>query len=329
MIVFACLATLAMVVVMVMGIVYLWPPRLDLERDIARNPTFGQLPAETDRLLARSEAAFSDIRPGLQKQVIWNDPTQPSRTPFSLVYVHGFSASSGEVRPLPDRLAQALGANLYLTRLAGHGQTAEALGDATIGAWVEDVIEAIEIGEAIGDRVILLSASTGSSLVTWALARPTLSDNVAATVFLSPNYGVRAAGSFLLTGPFAPQIARLLIGRTYAFEPLNETVAANWTTSYPVEALIPMAQAVQLARHTKVEEITTPALFIQSASDKVVRPDRTMAALERWGGRKAHFDPGANGDPNSHVIAGDAFSPQTTEAVTQHILDWLTELQIR
>ncbi|WP_425502129.1 alpha/beta hydrolase [Peteryoungia desertarenae] len=316
---FMCLATSAVALI----VIYRWPPRLDLERDIVRNQPISAVAQDIETSLATSEKAFEDIRPNQHKQVIWADRTSPRRTPYSLVYVHGFSASSGEVRPLPDQLAAALGVNLYLTRLAGHGRSSTAMGEASIEAWAKDVIEAIEIGEAIGDQVILLSASTGSSLVTWALARPTLAQNVAATIFISPNYGVQAPGSFLLTGPFAEPLARLLIGDNRGFEPLNERVAANWTTSYPVKALIPMAQAVRLAAHTRVEDITVPALFLQSSEDKVIRPDLTASVSKRWGGPSMLVDPGPNGDPNSHVIAGDAFSPETTAAVRQTILDWL------
>lgn len=307
---------------------YLMPPTLALEREAA-------FPAETslealEALIADKEKAVGALRTGLAKQIVWADPARHQKTPISVVYVHGFSASPAEVRPLPDLVAKALGANLFFTRLAGHGLAdPDALGFATTEDWAHDIGEALAIGRLLGDRVVVISTSTGASLVTWALARPVLADQVAASVFLSPNYGVQASGSFLLTGPFGAQLARLIIGNRTGFQPISPLNAHNWTTDYPVTALIPMAQSVRLATHTPVEEIRIPALFLQSAADMVVRPDRTAAIAARWGGPHRLVDPGPTGDANSHVIAGDTYSPQTTEPIAQTIIDWLGEQGIR
>src|SRR6202007_3384630 len=102
------------------------------------------------------EAEVTDIRPGLQKEIVWADPASRARTPLAIVYVHGFSASKGEVRTLPDRAAAALHANLFYTRLTGHGEDSDAMAKGSINAWVNDYAEAIAIGRAIGDRVIVI-----------------------------------------------------------------------------------------------------------------------------------------------------------------------------
>lgn len=316
------------VAIVALVVLYRMPPTLALEREAT-------IPAETslealDDIIADQEKTVGGLRTGLAKQIVWADPARRQKTPISVVYVHGFSASPAEVRPLPDLVAKALSANLFFTRLAGHGLAdPNALGLATIEDWAQDIGEALAIGRLLGDQVVVISTSTGASLATWALARPALADQVAASVFLSPNYGVQASGSFLLTGPFGAQLARLIIGNRTGFQPISPLNAHNWTTDYPVTALIPMAQSVRLATHTPVEEIRIPALFLQSAADKVVRPDRTAAIAARWGGPHRLIDPGPTGDANNHVIAGDTYSPQTTEPIAQTILDWLSEQGIR
>lgn len=324
-----------LVIVAILFIVYRMPPRLDLEREAAHAAGHGPNDTSLDKLglddidayLSASEFRFSGLRKGLGRQVIWADPQLRAKTAVSVIYIHGFSASSGELRPLPDLVARALGANLYYARLAGHGlDDADALGQATLVDWTADMAEALAIGRLLGDKVVVISTSTGSSLVTWALARPALARDIAATVFISPNYGLHAFGSFLLTGPFAGPLAHLLIGARRGFEPISEMNAFNWTSDYPVEALIPMAQAVRLAQHTRVEAIAVPALFVYSPMDKVVSAKATDAVAARWGGAHATFDPGPNGDANSHVIAGDSYSPQTTQPVADHIIAWLTAL---
>lgn len=322
------LIAVVVIAALTLAVIYRLPPDLVLERK-------APLPAGVDitaveTFIAREEAEAGTIRKGLAKQIVWADPAHPARTAVSVVYVHGFSASPAELRPLPDRVAEGLGANLFFTRLAGHGlEDPDALGRPTIGDWTADLEEALAIGRLLGDRVVVIATSTGASLVTWALARPGLAEKVAATVLLSPNYGVRASGSFLLRGPFAARIAHLVIGSRRGFEPVNALNAHNWTTDYPVEALIPMAEAVRLAAFTPVEEIRVPAFFIYSPRDLVVRPDLTAAIATRWGGPHDSFDPGATGDANNHVIAGDTYSPQTTEPVAAAILAWLGRQGIR
>ncbi|MDH4441842.1 MAG: alpha/beta hydrolase [Rhizobium sp.] len=322
------LIAVVVIAALALTVAYRLPPDLALER-LSPLPA-GVDVASVEAFIAREEEKAGTIRKGLSKQIVWADPAHPARTAVSIVYVHGFSASPAEMRPLPDRIAGELGANLYFARLAGHGlEDPDALGRPTIGDWTGDLEEALAIGRLLGDRTVVIATSTGASLVTWALARPGPADNVAATVLLSPNYGVQAAGSFLLTGPFAARIAHLVIGPRRGFEPVNALNAHNWTTNYPVEALIPMAQAVRLAAVTPVEEITVPAFFVYSAEDKVVRADLTAAITLRWGGPHDSFDPGITGDANSHVIAGDTYSPQTTEPIADAILAWLSRQGIR
>ena len=75
----------------------------------------------------------------------------------TVVFIHGFSASPGELSPMPQMIALNLRANLFLTRLTGHGQDGAAFGASTYEAWQKDANEAFEIGAAIGERVIVMA----------------------------------------------------------------------------------------------------------------------------------------------------------------------------
>lgn len=133
--------------------------------------------------LAAAESALPDIRPGLAKEIVWFDPAGKSRTALAVTYIHGFSASKGEVRPLPDLVATALGANLFYTRLAGHGRSADAMAEASVEAWKKDMAEAFDIAKQIGERTLIIATSTGASLAIWALSQPGLSASVAGRRF--------------------------------------------------------------------------------------------------------------------------------------------------
>lgn len=316
---------LAMTLILGTPIALLWlfGSRTPVDTRVTFDPH--SLGADLDIYLAEREAAVSGIRPDLHKQIAWADPSRRSRTAIAIVYVHGFSASPGEVRPLPDLVASSLGANLFLTRLTGHGTTSEAMGTLTVNAMVNDLAEAIAIGERLGEKVVVIASSSGAALASWGLTRPEFDGRVAAAAFMSPNYGVLAFGSSLLTKPSARELARLFLGPTRSFEASNDLHRKLWTNAYPVEALLPMAEIVRLAVNAPVERIGTPALFLISPRDAVVDPRITRRVAGRWGAPHRLVEIEEVEDPSSHVLAGNAMSPSTTRPIADLITEWLRE----
>lgn len=277
-----------------------------------------------DAQLADNEAKVGGIREGCAKQVIWADG--PQKTKVSVVYVHGFSATLGEVRPLPDLVAKALGANLFYTRLAGHGQDGDAMGRATLEDWNADVAEALEIGAAIGDEMVVIGCSTGCTLLTTALAQGA---QAKAIVHLSPNYGLTnffAKG--LLNLPGIEWWGRYVVGKTQSFEPRSAAHAQFWTLKYDTNAIFTMAAAVRETLATRIERIKTPAYFAYAETDRVVNPKKTRAVMARWGG-PVHEDiliQGPEDDSDGHVMAGEVMSPRQTEPTAQRIIEWVRAL---
>ncbi|WP_259400232.1 carboxylesterase [Roseovarius sp. SCSIO 43702] len=274
------------------------------------------------------ESYHGDIRPGAEKRVVWAGQRE-TRTPLSVVYLHGFSASAAEIRPVPDRVAEALGANLVYTRFRGHGRDGDAMAEGSVKAWMEDAAEALALGRATGERVIVVATSTGASIATVALADAQMSERVAGAVLISPNYGLRHPMAPLLTLPAARHWVPMLAGSRRSFEPRSPEQAAHWTTEYPSVAVFPMAAVVKHARGLDHGAIGVPALFIFSDEDGVVRADMTADVMARWGGETARVIPksGPDDDPLRHVIAGDIMSPGATDEVTEAIIGWVRGLK--
>ncbi|MBN9218605.1 MAG: alpha/beta fold hydrolase [Mesorhizobium sp.] len=305
----------------VLALAFALGPRVAVDTTIRFNPSV--IGDDPQAYIAKAEAAVPGIRDGLEKEIVWANPMVHAKTPLAIVYIHGFSASKGEVRPLPDDVADTLDANLFYTRLTGHGQDGEAMTQGSVNAWINDYEEALAIGRAIGDKVIVISTSTGGSLAAWAATQPSASDGVAAIAFISPNFGVKASGAEILTMPWGKQIAEMVIGRERSFVPRNALHEKFWTYKYPVAATLPMQALTELAYGAPVEKAQVPALFIFSDSDKVVRPDRTREIAARWGAPHELVPIEGTGDPDNHVIAGDALSPSTTAFVAQRISVWI------
>lgn len=304
-----------------MTAVWVLAPREAVNRQIDFQDSM--LPDDLERWLASQELQFSDIRPDTHKRIIWAGQAG-RKTPLSVIYVHGFSATSEEIRPVPDRVAQALGANLYFTRLAGHGRTGDAMATATADDWIEDMAEAMAIGRRLGDRVLVISTSTGATLTAIAATDPALSEGMAGAVMVSPNFRLRSAAGAILDAPFARWWGPLVAGERRSFTPKNDRHAAYWTTDYPTLALFPMAALMREARAQDYSAAKMPLLLVYSEQDQVIDPAAIAPVSAAWGGpvRLEVRVMGPGDDPYSHVIAGDTLSPGQTVPVSDLISTW-------
>lgn len=278
--------------------------------------------------IAASEAQVPNLRKGCEKRIVWSGASA-TKTPVSVLYIHGFSATAEEIRPLPDLVAEGLGANIHFTRLDGHGQDGDAMGRATFKAWQDDVAEALAIAQTIGDEVVVIGCSTGCTLATLALVEGA---QVQAVIHISPNFGLRhRAVQFLLDLPASRHWSKYVAGGSRSFEPISEAHTAYWTVKYPTAAVHVMADAVRAVRHADLSKITTPALFCYNAEDQVVHPKDIAGVMARWGGETAEINliQGPGDDKMGHVMAGDVFSPGQTVPLTRQILAWLLGLPAR
>ena len=312
-------------VVLLVGVIAFFSgPRLS--DDTSLRPI--DLPDDLNEYVTAQEADVADLRPGTEKTIVWADSVARMKTSVALVYVHGFTASRGEVAPLCDTLAARLGANLYYTRLTGHGRDADAMGEATFNDWLNDTHEAYQIGQRLGDEVVLIGTSMGGALVTWLTAQEQVEDPLA-TVALSPAYGLNDAGDqqtlIRLAGwPWAERILRWQLG-TYNGAPSDDPAENRyWTKRYRADALLPLAQVIDELNRTDLSQVDSPMFIAYAPGDQVVSP----AAIERQFGtlgaaRKDTMQVRQSGDPAQHVIAGRIRSPQTTEAVARAVLDFL------
>jgi len=307
-----------------LGVVLLWafgpyePVDVDVTFDAADL-------GDVDAYFARVESQVAGIQTGAEKRVIWAAETGV-KTPLSVVYFHGFSASSEEIRPVPDRVAQALGANLVYTRFAGHGivDGGDALAAATVGDWMFDAAEALAVGRAIGERVILLTTSTGGTIAAEALVQKMGAD-VAAVVLISPNFGINNDQAFMLTWPAARYWLPLLAGAKQDFEAISDAHEKFWTLRYPTTAVMGLGALVKHAKALDFAAIDVPALFYYSDNDRVVMAQATDKVMKNWGGPVVRVEPvmGDDDDPNEHVISGAIRSPSTVDTTVDTILAWL------
>lgn len=294
-------------------------------------PTARQAPptalADLDPWLQTSESKFEGLRPGTAKGVVWASADK-QQTPWSVVYIHGFSATRLETAPLADQVAKALGANLFYTRLSGHGLPGQAMGEASAQDWLADTLEAVRIGKTLGRKVLVISCSTGSTLSTWLGTTPQAAD-VSAFVFISPNFGLKNKMSELINGHWGQQIATAISGDTIRYEQTDPREVVAWTGSYPTKALFPMMALVKKVRDSDLSAFQKPVLVLYSAADQTVDPEEIKATFARLGSQQKSIDAVTySQSKGQHVLAGDIRDPQSVAPMAESIVNWTNSLAI-
>ncbi len=281
--------------------------------------------AQLDEYLASQEARFDDIVPGTQKEIIWANGVQ--KTPLAIVYLHGFSATRGELSPVPENLGSVLGANVYFARLRGHGRGSAGMLDGNIEDWKRDALEAFAIAKLLGERVVLVSASTGGTLSTWLTSRddPSL-DRVLLSLLVSPNFGLADNSREILRWQWGLQLAKWLKGDEHYFVPQNELHSRYWTERYAMDAIVPMIKLVDEINEIDVSHVAIPQHFIFSPDDQVIDVDAIAVMADKYVNAETSLNRilGAE-DPGQHVIAGDACSPATTKEVVELMRSKISE----
>lgn len=284
------------------------------------------IPSDVDAWLAASEQKASaefELIPGTEKRIRWQQPG--IRTARSIVYLHGFSATRQEIAPTAELVADRIGANLFETRLAGHGHGRLPMYDVRAEDWLQDGVEAIQIGKLLGDDVIVIGTSTGSTLAL-ALADHPAMQQVSTLVLISPNMSPADPKAAWLTRPGGPLLARLIAGDTRSWTAHNDLQERFWSTSYPSDATVEVMRLVDRAQMLAGLPMRHSVLMMLSPADTVISPSAAKTTYDALDvPRKLMIEMSGSGDPSNHILAGDILSPDTTESVVENIVDFVTD----
>jgi esterase/lipase len=296
------------------------PPALNDETIVVR------LAGDPEQWIAARERKIhevSKIIPGAEKRIRWFDPDSKARTSWAVVYFHGYSASRQEIAPVPELVADALGANLFESRLSGHGIELEPLKHATAEDWLADGLEGLEVGAALGEHVVVIGTSTGATLALSLAKRPEMA-TVSAFILISPNFAPMDSTAELLTWPGGLDMARLTVGDARTWTPRNDLQAKYWTTTYPMESLVEMMRLVKYLRAQLPMQIDQRVLTIYSPQDRVVNPAKTLQALKQIDApQNVTWKFTDSADEGQHVLIGNILAPASTAPAARLITEFV------
>lgn len=258
---------IALIVIATLAVVYLLGPK---PATPVYNHTLPPVPPAGPALEAyiHNKEAQHRLKPDNEARIVWHDSLH-RKTPYAVVYLHGFSASQEEGNPVHRDFAKRFGCNLYLSRLDGHGiDTSDPLLHMTAEGLWEDAEEALSIGKALGDTVILMGTSTGGTLaLQLAAAYPR---DVYALINMSPNIAINDKLAFLANGPWGLQLARWVSKGDFRRGTDTDTTRAKyWNNSYRLEAVVQLQNLLASAMTPATfEKIQQPVLNLYYYKDE-------------------------------------------------------------
>lgn len=206
---------------------------------------------QLDEYIQKKEAKVINLKPNNEARIIWADSVR--KTEYAVVYLHGFSASIWEGDAIHTQFAKRYGANLYLARQQDHGiDDKNTFKNLTPKNYMDSAKEAIAIGQKLGEKVILMSCSTGGTHSLYLTAHNP--EMVYAQIMYSPNIAIASAAAQLTTMPWGEYVTDAMVGdyvKSGAYgKPERENFA---TTQYHSKGII--------ALEALLEQTMTPETF--------------------------------------------------------------------
>jgi esterase/lipase len=267
------------------------------------------------------------VRKNNEAKTIWAGETG-QQTEYVFLYLHGFSASEMEGFPVNRNVPAHFGSNAFMARLYAHGlDTIDALINYTADRVWNSAKEALAIAETLGDKVIIMSTSTGGTLAYSLAAK--FPKRVHALINLSPNVQVLDPNAYLLNNPWGYQIAYVVLGgsQRHIHHP-QPRAKEYWDTVYHTRALVELEELLETSMTKETfAQVKAPILTLyyyknEQEKDQVVDVS-VLEEVHTQLGTPDHLKvTKALSTPGNHVIASDIKSSDWL-SVQQEIIDFL------
>lgn len=314
-----------MTLAIVLAVVYMLGPKVKLEDLAGEYPEVPTRVNELTGFILSKTDTVKGLKPDNNAKIIWADSLNKSKTPYSIVYIHGFGASEKEGHPVHGEVASHFGANLYLVRLPEHGiSRPDAFRHLTAQKLVDEVREAYMVGKSLGDSVIVIGTSMGGALsLILASEKP----DMKALVLYSPC--VREYGDGLEIF-FKPWLAYLAENFQYENGVLlnkrEDEKAKYWSEQYHINSYRSLAVLLRSTMKPETFSKITQPLFLayyyknEEEQDKVVSVPHMLEMFDQVSTPGKLKVKEAFPESGDHVIASDITSKDWEGVLNETIL---------
>ncbi|TXE03424.1 alpha/beta hydrolase [Algoriphagus aquimarinus] len=220
---------------MVLAIVYMLGPKVQPQELTIEFPEVPTRLAELRSYVQQREDSVIGLKQGNEAYIVWADSLNKRKTPYSIVYIHGFGASPMEGDPVHRFLAAHFGANLFVTRLPDHGIRREnGMEYMSAQALANAAGEAYQIGKSLGDEVIVVGTSMGGALTLLLASQQ---PDIKAVAVYSPavrDYGEKLSAFF---SPWMEKMMEMtMMKKKMIHQPREGEKAMYWSEDYHINA---------------------------------------------------------------------------------------------
>ncbi len=298
---------------MVLVIIYMLGPKVSRQDLVIQYPEVPSRLFELSKYVSTREDTVIGLKSGNEAYIQWADSSNKAKTPYSIVYIHGFGASPMEGDPVHRFSASHFGANLFVTRLPEHGikrengmeyMTAQKLADAAG--------EAYQIGKSLGDSVIMVGTSMGGALTLLLASQQ---PEIKAVVVYSP--AIRDGGE-RLEGFFKPWtkfiMEKTMMDNKVIHQNREGEKKAYWSEDYHINGYESLATLVysEMKPETfaKIKQPLFLGYYYKSAEEQdfVVSVPKMLEMYSQLGTVEALKKEQAFPKAGDHVIASEITS---------------------
>jgi pimeloyl-ACP methyl ester carboxylesterase len=316
------------IITLVLIIVYFAGPSPKSPKLLKDLPPVPAAPVALEKYILDREAAHA-LKEDNEARIIWSGDSIRQKTAYSVVYLHGFSATQEEGDPVHTDFAKKFGCNLFLSRLEDHGiDTTEPLLRLSADRLWNSAKEAYAIGRQLGDKVILMGTSTGGSL---ALKLAAEYPDVAALILLSPNIAINDPNAWLLNNHWGLQIANMVKGKYNTARDTTALYARYWNNKYRMEATVELQELLETTmKHSTFEKIKQPVLMLyyykdEQYQDKVVKVSAMKRMFKQLGTAENLKRQVALPNTGDHVI-GSYIKSKDITGVQNEVDKWAVDV---
>lgn len=239
-------------------------------------------PELAEKMMKSIDAEAGVIKLQNESQVIWANERNKRKTPYCLLYLHGFSASPMEGYPVHENFARQFRINALIPRLAEHGLiTEDALLNLTPDRYWESAKQSLVMARAMGEKVILMGTSSGGTLALKLAAE--FPENIAGVILYSPNVRIYQKVAVVLSRPWGLQIGRLIAGGKYRVFEEDPNIDPYWYNKYRAEGPVYLQQLIETSMKEELfQRIEIPTFVGYYYKDKDNQDNTVSVKAIHW-----------------------------------------------
>ena len=204
-----------------------------------------------------------------------------------VILVHGYMSAPLEVRQLAEHLAKK-GLWVYVPRIKGHGTSPDDLATRSYKSWIRSVDEGYAIISSICKDVVAGGFSTGGGLALDLASRVDGLKGVFAVCppMMLQDFSVKIIPAIHIWNKLL-KIAKIDGAKKEFIKNKPENPHINYTIN-PLSGVRELEKMMD-DLSDRLQDITTPALIIQSQGDPLVNPKGSKRLFEFLGSKKKEY----------------------------------------